>query len=175
MERVFDVLDRKLSVQDAEDAVELPCQPRTLNLEDVSFSYPDGRPVLQNVNVSIRPGEMVAFVGSSGVGKSTLLNLLPRFFDPSAGSVKFDGVNLKGVRLSSVRRHVALVLQENPILPTTIQENITYSFHRCSSGGQPLLSVKLASTVTTCFRWRGHDGMQLLLSCRDFRPPLHLF
>jgi ABC-type multidrug transport system fused ATPase/permease subunit len=69
---------------------------------------------------------MVAFVGSSGVGKSTLLNLIPRFYDPTLGSLRLDGVDARNVRLKDLRRHVALVLQESVILPTTVAENIAY-------------------------------------------------
>src|SRR5205085_163758 len=69
---------------------------------------------------------MVAFVGSSGVGKSTLLNLLPRFYDPGSGAIRLDGIDLRDIRIRDVRRHVALVLQESVILPTTIAENIAY-------------------------------------------------
>ncbi|MBW3597715.1 MAG: ABC transporter ATP-binding protein/permease, partial [Planctomycetes bacterium] len=124
--RVFDVLDRDPMVADRHDARPLPLAPRTLSLSGVTFGYTPERPVLRDVSVTIEPGEMVAFVGASGVGKSTLLNLLPRFFDPQEGSLQFDGVDARDVRLADLRRHVALVLQESVILPTTVAENINY-------------------------------------------------
>jgi subfamily B ATP-binding cassette protein MsbA len=96
-----------------------------MELENVSFRYGE-QPVLNDVSVRIEPGQMVAFVGSSGVGKSTLLNLLPRFYDPSAGAVRLDGIDARQVRVRDLRRHVALVLQESVILPTTVAENIAY-------------------------------------------------
>lgn len=124
--RVFELLDRDPIVQDAPHARPLPLQSRTLALDRVTFRYDGNRPVLQDVSVDIRPGEFVAFVGSSGVGKSTLLNLLPRFFDPQKGAVRLDGIDARDILLRDLRRHVALVLQESVLLPTTIAENIAY-------------------------------------------------
>src|SRR5437763_10920172 len=97
-----------------------------LELETLSFAYETKRPVLQNVSLKIQPGQIVAFVGASGVGKSTLLNLLPRFYDPTDGAIRLDGVDARDVKIADLRRHVALVLQESVILPTTIAENIGY-------------------------------------------------
>ncbi|HSN99243.1 MAG TPA: ABC transporter ATP-binding protein [Candidatus Nanopelagicales bacterium] len=125
-ERVLEVLDRDPLVRDAPGATALARQPRTLTLDGVGFSYRPGRPVLSGVSAIIRPGEMVAFVGSSGVGKSTLLNLIPRFHDPDRGAIRLDGLDVRGVRVADLRRHVALALQDSVILPTTIAENIAY-------------------------------------------------
>ena len=124
-QRVFEILDLDPGIADAPDAVPLPRRPRVLELDRVSFSY-DRRPVLNDVSVRVEPGQMVAFVGASGVGKSTLLNLLPRFYDPSGGAVRLDGVDARQARVKDLRRHVALVLQDSVILPTTIAENIAY-------------------------------------------------
>ncbi len=125
-QRVFEVLDREPAIRDAADAVALPCAPRRLELDRVDFTYGNERPVLSNVCARIEPGQMVAFVGSSGVGKSTLLNLLPRFYDPAGGAVRLDGIDARNIKVKDLRRHVALVLQENGILPATIAENIAY-------------------------------------------------
>lgn len=124
--RVFEVLDRDPIIQDAPDAVALPKQPRVLDLDNVVFSYRPNNNVLDGVTCHIQPGEMVAFVGSSGVGKTTLLNLLPRFYDPVDGAIKLDGHDLRKIRVKDVRAHIALVLQENVVLPTTVRENIAY-------------------------------------------------
>lgn len=126
VQRVFEVLDRDAVIKDAPDAIRLARQPRVLELDHVSFEYRPGEPVLQEISVTIKPGEMVAFVGSSGVGKTTLLNLLPRFYDPSAGALKLDGHDLRKIKIKDLRQHIALVLQENVILPTTVAENIAY-------------------------------------------------
>lgn len=128
-QRVFEVLDRDPVITDAPQAVDLPRQPRTLELRDVSFGYDlsqGAKSILRSVSAKIEPGQMVAFVGSSGVGKSTLLNLLPRFYDPLEGSIRLDGMDLRHIRIRSLRQHVALVLQESVILPTSIAENIAY-------------------------------------------------
>jgi ATP-binding cassette, subfamily B, bacterial len=126
VDRVLEVLDRESSIKDSPNAVDLSRQPRTLEMDHVAFAYREGQNVIQNVTVSVKPGEMVAFVGSSGVGKTTLLNLFPRFYDPSSGCLKLDGQDLRNVKLKSLRAHIALVLQESIILPTSIAENIAY-------------------------------------------------
>ncbi|HEV2294277.1 MAG TPA: ABC transporter ATP-binding protein [Tepidisphaeraceae bacterium] len=125
-QRVFEVLDLDPVIKDMPDAVALPRTGRVLELDDVSFRYGMAEPVLRGVSVKIEPGQMVAFVGPSGVGKSTVLNLLPRFYDPTGGAIRFDGIDARQVRVKDLRRHVALVLQESVILPTTVAENIAY-------------------------------------------------
>jgi len=126
VQRVFEVLDRESVIRDAPDAVPLPRRPRTLTLRAVGFEYRPGEPVLRDIDATIVPGTMVAFVGSSGVGKTTLLNLLPRFYDPTAGQLLLDDIDIRGVKVKDLRAHVALVLQDNLILPTTVAENIAY-------------------------------------------------
>lgn len=125
MRRVFEILDREAAVRDDPAAAPLPMQRRTIELRGVEFAHAD-RPVLRGVDCRIEAGQMVAFVGPSGVGKSSLLNLLPRFDDPTAGQVLFDGRDLRTLRLRDVRRHLAVVLQEPILLPTSIAENIAY-------------------------------------------------
>jgi len=134
-QRVFEVLDSTPNIIDSPHAKPLPVQPRVLELANVKFSYCGAlnSPVLRDVSVTIAPGEMVAFVGGSGVGKSTLLNLLPRFYDPDYGSIRLDGKDIREFRVADVRKHVALVLQDAVILATTIAENIAY--------GRPLATL----------------------------------
>jgi ATP-binding cassette, subfamily B, bacterial len=124
--RVFEVLDEEPAIKDPPDPTPLPKRPRTIELRGVSFEYLPGRPVLRDVSTTIEPGKMVAFVGESGVGKSTILTLLPRFYDVTSGAILLDGIDVRHVRTSELRQHIAIVLQENPLLPTTVAENIAY-------------------------------------------------
>jgi subfamily B ATP-binding cassette protein MsbA len=127
-QRVFEVLDLDPIIEDAPSAIALPLKPRALMLDRVSFGYDRSSLILRDVTATIEPGQIVAFVGSSGVGKSTLLNLLPRFYDPCDGAIRLDGIDAREVKVADLRKHVALVLQESVILPTTIAENIAYGF-----------------------------------------------
>ncbi|MEP0799009.1 ABC transporter ATP-binding protein [Funiculus sociatus] len=125
-DRVFTVIDEPPAITDEPDARSFPVHPRTLTLSNVSFEYIPERPVLREIDATIEPGQMVAFLGPSGTGKSTLLNLLPRFYDPTAGSVQLDGFDIRTLKVADVRRHMALVTQGSPLFPGTIAENITY-------------------------------------------------
>jgi subfamily B ATP-binding cassette protein MsbA len=126
-ERVFHVLDQPVSVADAPDAVHLAVRSRTLTLHDVGFGYgPEVEPVLRSVSACVLPGQMVAFIGPSGTGKSTLLSLLPRLYDPTSGFISLDGYDLRKIKLADVRRHIALVPQDSTILAASISENIAY-------------------------------------------------
>jgi subfamily B ATP-binding cassette protein MsbA len=141
--RVFEVLDREAMVIDQPGAICLPVQPRALTFHDVDFAYAGGAPVLRGLNVAIPAGSSVAFVGSSGVGKSTLLSLLPRFYDPTAGTIALDGRDVRSIRLADLRKHVALALQDSILLPTTIWENIAYGRPRAAAG-EVLEAARLA-------------------------------
>jgi subfamily B ATP-binding cassette protein MsbA len=126
VKRIFEVLDRDPTIKDSPGAQPLPRKPRTLQFDQAGFEYRAGEPVLIDINATIAPGEMVAFVGSSGVGKTTLLNLLPRFYDPTTGAMRLDGQDARTIKIADLRKHIALVLQESVILPTSVAENIAY-------------------------------------------------
>ena len=94
--------------------------------DSVSFRYAADREILRGVSFTLAPGQSAALIGPSGVGKTTLLNLVPRFFDPADGAVRLDGADLRSLRVRDLRAHVAIVLQEPILLPTTVAENIAY-------------------------------------------------
>jgi subfamily B ATP-binding cassette protein MsbA len=123
--RVFELIDSPTEIADKPDAVALPPFAREIRDENVSFRYGD-EPVLTNVELTIRRGETVAIVGPSGAGKTTLVNLLPRLYDPTEGRVTLDGVDLRDATLESVRRQIGLVTQETILFDTSATENVAY-------------------------------------------------
>jgi len=130
IDRVMEVLDANEAVREAPSAEPLPArQGRAdgrLVFDHVTFGYQAGRPVLRDLSLELAPGETVALVGTTGAGKSTLAALVPRFFDPWEGRVILDGMDLKDLRLASLRSEIAIVLQEPFLLPLTVAENIAY-------------------------------------------------
>jgi ATP-binding cassette, subfamily B, bacterial len=127
--RVYEILDSSPELHDAPDASLLPLRSETsghIRFEDVTYGYEPGRAVLEKINVEIRPGESVALIGATGAGKSTLVSLIPRFADPWSGRVLLDGIDVRRLRIESLRSQVALVLQEPFLLPLSVAENIAY-------------------------------------------------
>jgi ATP-binding cassette, subfamily B, bacterial len=125
--RVLEVLQTENQVADRPGAVTLKEVRGNVRLENVTFGYTPERPVLKNISLDVAPGETLALVGQTGAGKSTLVSLLPRFFDPWEGRVLLDGQDLREVRLKSLRSNVSLVLQEPFLFPVSIAENIAYA------------------------------------------------
>jgi len=124
---VWEVMDEHAAIKEKEDASELQPLEHEIQLRSVSFGYDnESRSVLRDINLTIRAGTMVALVGESGGGKSTLTKLLPRFHDPTSGAVFWDGVDLRDVKLSSLRRQLALVTQETVLFNDTVRHNIAY-------------------------------------------------
>ena len=124
--RFNEELARKPAIVDSPNAKVAPHFNGNIHYDNVSFEYNDGRPVLENINLEIRAGEMVAFVGPSGAGKTTLINLLPRFYDTTKGSISIDGVNIKDYTLSSLRSQIGTVQQDVFLFNGTIRENVLY-------------------------------------------------
>jgi ATP-binding cassette, subfamily B, bacterial MsbA len=124
-ERIFEVVDAENEILEKPGARDLPPFASSLAYETVSFAY-GAQPVLFGIDLSIRRGETVAIVGPSGAGKTTLVNLLPRLYDPTAGRITFDGVDLRDATLASLRRQIGLVTQETILFDTTVRENIAY-------------------------------------------------
>jgi subfamily B ATP-binding cassette protein MsbA len=126
--RLFEILDTVPAIVDKPDATPLPDIKGHIKFENVTFSYGDNpdAPILIDVSIDVRPGELLALVGPSGAGKTTMVNLIPRFFDPISGSVSIDDRNLVGVQLTSLRRQIGIVPQETILFGGTVRENILY-------------------------------------------------
>ena len=124
--RCFDILDRPDEVPEAPDAKPLRQATGEIEFCDVDFGYSNERLILNGIQLRIRAGERVALAGGTGAGKSTLLSLVPRFYDPTRGTVAIDGHNLREVTKKSLRSHISMVLQDTVLLSTTVRENIAY-------------------------------------------------
>ncbi len=125
-DRVYEVLDREQKIAEAPNPVSLPALKRSLKFENVVFQYNAEKPVLRGVNLEVRAGETIAIVGPNGCGKTTLLQLLPRFYDPNSGRITIEGVDIKSVGLNELRRRFGLVSQEILMLNDTVENNIRY-------------------------------------------------
>lgn len=126
VERVFEVLETEPEVADKEDAIELPAIRGEVEFRDVCFSYTEEIEVLTDVSLKAAPGQMVAFVGPSGAGKTTAVNLVPRFYDPTKGDIFIDGHNLRDIKQESLRKQMGIVLQEPFLFNDTIKASIAY-------------------------------------------------
>jgi len=124
--RIFQTLDTKPIVNDRPSAIALPTVQGDVRYEDVWFEYEPGQPVIKGVNLDVKAGQMIAFVGQSGSGKTTMVNLLQRHYDVTTGRLTIDGHDLRDVQLKSVRQQVGVVIQETVLFNTTIRENIRY-------------------------------------------------
>lgn len=125
-ERIFEVLDEPEDVREAPDAIPLPGGDGRITFEHVTFGYDAARPVLDDVDLEIEPGSVVAVVGRTGAGKTTLTALVPRFYDPGAGRVLLDGTDVRDVQLGSLRRSVGVVSQDPFLFSATVRENIAF-------------------------------------------------
>ncbi|HUI90288.1 MAG TPA: ABC transporter ATP-binding protein [Anaerolineales bacterium] len=126
VQRVFEILDTNPTVRDEPDATVMPPARGNIRFDNVSFTYDGDAPVLQNVSLEIRGGEILALVGPSGAGKSTIFNLIPRFYDPTGGVIRLDGQDLRSVTQHSLHDQIGIVPQETILFGGTIRENILY-------------------------------------------------
>lgn len=126
VDRVFEILDIEKDLQEGTRTFGKVGAKGNITWEGVSFQYISEQPVLQNIHLEVRAGQKVAFVGPTGVGKSTLVSLLPRFYDPNAGRVLLDGVDIREYQLKSLRSQISMVLQPPLVFPVSIKENIAY-------------------------------------------------
>ncbi|MCK4952590.1 ABC transporter ATP-binding protein [Candidatus Bathyarchaeota archaeon] len=124
--RVFEVLDAEVDVKDKSDAFNLPSIKGEVKFEQVFFEYIEGKPVLKNINLTAEPGMTIAILGATGSGKSTFINLIPRFYDATSGRLLIDGYDIRDVTVKSVRKQIGIALQEVFLFARTIKENIAF-------------------------------------------------
>ncbi|MDR2889315.1 MAG: ABC transporter ATP-binding protein/permease [Lachnospiraceae bacterium] len=125
-ERIFEIMDTPADITDADGVSELPPIEGAVSFSDVSFAYDDETVVLNKVSFSVRPGETIALVGPTGAGKTTIVNLISRFYDVQQGQVLVDGIDVKGVSIESLRQQMGIMTQDNFIFSGTIKDNIRY-------------------------------------------------
>ena len=125
-ERIFEILDTKSDITDAENVIQMPAINGSVDFEHVSFSYDKNTNVLQDVSFHINPGETIALVGPTGAGKSTIVNLISRFYDIQEGTIRIDGHDIKSVSIESLRSQMGIMTQDNFLFTGTIRENIAY-------------------------------------------------
>jgi len=161
--RIFEVLDTPAAIVDAPDAVELATTGGRVSFEAVGFAYGEGGPVLEGIEIDALPGQVVALLGATGSGKSTILNLLPRFYDPTAGRITVDGLDVRAVTLASLRRSVGLVLQDVFLFNATLRENIAYGVE--GAGEERIMAAARAARVHE-FAERLPDGYDTMVGER---------
>ncbi len=124
MERVVSKLDKKSGIIDKPDAINFPEFKDKITFEDINFEYKKDKPVLKNISFEVPKGETIALVGNSGGGKTTIVNLLPRFYKLKKGAIKIDGISINDIKLNDLRAHIAIVFQDNFLFEGTIRDNI---------------------------------------------------
>ncbi|MEX1054465.1 MAG: ABC transporter transmembrane domain-containing protein, partial [Rhodothermales bacterium] len=144
-ERVFELLESVPVIRDAPDAVPLPPIRGEVTFDDVSFRYDEKIPVLTNASFRVHPGETIALVGKSGAGKTTLMNLIPRFFEPDRGAILIDGIDLRRVTLQSLREQIAVVPQDVFLFNSSVMENIRYG--KLNASDDSVMAAAAAANV----------------------------
>ncbi|MHA1743313.1 MAG: ABC transporter ATP-binding protein [Candidatus Heimdallarchaeota archaeon] len=127
LNRIFEIIDMEKKIQNKPEAIPMPEIKGAISFQHVTFSYVEGNPpVLKDINLEIKPGEIVAFLGTTGSGKSTIVSLVPRFYDPQEGVIKIDGIDIRDVLVETLRQQISIVQQEAFLFAKTIRENIAF-------------------------------------------------
>jgi len=163
--RIFELLDTKQDIKERLNATELPNIWKGIEFKDVSFSY-DGKPVLKNINLKVKAGEVIALVGPSGSGKTTFVNLIPRFYDPAHGTVSIDGYNLKDVTLKSLRAQIGIVTQDTILFNDSVYNNSAYG-NKAIERDKVMAAAKAANAHD--FIMRMPDKYQTVIGERGFK------
>jgi subfamily B ATP-binding cassette protein MsbA len=144
VERVRAILDADAIIPERPDAIEPQTLRGEIEFDHVSFGYDAAQPVLRDVSFTITPGQLVGVVGPTGSGKSTVVSLIPRFYDPNAGSIKIDGVDIRDYKLHELRQHIGFVLQDTVLFRGTVRDNIAYG-HPRATDDEIVQAAKLAN------------------------------
>jgi len=158
-DRIFEVMDAERQIKEKPDALALPKLNGHVKFENVSFSYEKRRPILKNITFDAKPGETVALLGATGSGKSTIIRLIPRFYDVSSGKITVDNYDVRDVKLKSLRNQIGIVAQETFLFSMSIKENIAY--------GKP--EAKMDEIVAVAKAARAHEFISALPSGYDSR------
>ncbi len=158
-DRVFEIIDAEIDVSDREDAEDLKTIEGRINFEEVWFSYDGENMVLRDINLEVKPGETIAILGATGSGKSSIINLIPRFYDVTKGAIKIDGKDIRDLTIKSLREHIGIVRQDPFIFSTTLWENIVYG----------VKDVKFDDVVKAARRAKIHEFISSLPDRYDTR------
>ncbi len=145
--RVFDIIDTPSEIEEQEDALQLERVAGSVTFEGVDFAYREGRQILADVTFHVEPGQTIALIGPTGSGKSSITNLIPRFYDPTAGQILVDGVDVRSVQVKSLRKQIGIVLQDPFLFSQTVAENIAY--------GRPHANMEEIIAAATAARAHG--------------------
>jgi len=143
-ERIFTILDEKPAVFNKPKAQEMPQINGLVEFDHATHSYEDGVPVLKDVTFTAQPGQTVAIVGPTGAGKTTIINLIPRFYDVTQGSVKIDGIDVRDVSMRSLREQIGIVLQDTFLFSTTVMENVRFG-RPSATDEEVMTAIRLAN------------------------------
>lgn len=166
LERIFETIDEPVLVRDEPDAADMPCIKGDVEFEDVTFSYEDGVTILKNINFNIKRGQSIAIVGPTGAGKTTIVNLLSRFYNIDSGRILVDGIDISKVKLNSLRRQMGVMMQDSFIFSGTIMDNIRYGNKEASD------EEVIAAAKTVCahdFIMQMEDGYNTQVNERGSR------